>query len=61
MQTGIGPTIYGQVPVTRPFFGFGIGLGYIMVCDVTLVCIQVRIVILIKELAQGADRNRSPP
>ena len=30
-----------------------------MVCDVTLACTQVRIVTLIKELASGADRNRS--
>ena len=41
------------------FFLFGLGLGYIMVCDLLLVCVQVRIVILIKELAEGADRNRS--
>ena len=34
-------------------------LGYIMFCDVTLVCVQVRSVILIKELAEGANRNRS--
>ena len=38
---------------------FGLGLGYVMVCEVTLVCVQVRSVILIKELARGADRIRS--
>ena len=32
-------------------FLFGLGLGYIIVCDVTIVCVQVRIVILINELA----------
>ena len=31
-----------------------------MICDVMLVCVEVRNVILIKELAQGADRRRSP-
>ena len=30
-----------------------------MVCDVTLVCAQVRIVILIKELARGAVKISS--
>ena len=38
------------------WFGLGLGLGYIMFCDVTLVCAQVRSVILIKELAAPADR-----
>ena len=41
------------------FFLFGLGLGYVMVCDVTLVCVQVRSVVLIKELAQGVDRKGS--
>ena len=31
-----------------------------MLCDVTLVCVDVRSVILIRELAEGSDRNRSP-
>ena len=30
-----------------------------MFCDLTIVCVQVRIVILIKELARGAVRIRS--
>ena len=30
-----------------------------MVCDVMLVCLEVRSVILIKELARGADRKVS--
>ena len=38
------------------FFWFGLGLGYIIFCDVSLVCVQVRIVILIKELARGEVR-----
>ena len=41
------------------FFWFGLRLRYIMVCDVTLVCVQVRSVKLIKELEEGAGRNRS--
>ena len=36
----------------------GLALGYIMVCDVTLVCVHVRIVILIRELDQLAARIR---
>ena len=39
------------------FFWFG--LGYIIVCDVTFLCIQVRIIILIKELARDAGRKLS--
>ena len=42
-------------------FLFGLGLGYIMVCDLTSVCVQVHIVILIKELARDAARKVSHP
>ena len=31
-----------------------------MVCNLTLVCVQVRVVMLIKELAQGAAQKVSP-
>ena len=41
------------------FFWFGLGLGYIMVCDVTLVFAQIRRVILIKELAMHQIGFRS--
>ena len=41
------------------FFGFGLGLGYIMVCEITLVCAQARSVIIIKELARDAARKVS--
>ena len=41
------------------FFWFGLGLGYVIVCDLTLEYAQVRSVILIKELALPADRIRS--
>ena len=41
------------------FFWFGLGLGCVMVCDVTLASAQVRSVALIKELARGAVRIRS--
>ena len=40
-------------------FWFGLGLGHAMVCDVTLACAQAHIVVLIKELAQGAVRKVS--
>ena len=42
------------------FFWFELGLGYVMVCNVTLVFVKVRSVILIKELARGAERKVSP-
>ena len=38
-------------PKCEIFFRFGLELGYIMVCEITLVCVQVRTLILIKELA----------
>ena len=36
------------------FFWFGLGLWYIMTCDITLVGVQVRMVILINDPAQGS-------
>ena len=42
------------------FFWLGLRLGCIMVCEITLICVQIRSVILIRELAEGPDRNRSP-
>ena len=33
------------------FFLFGLGLGYIIVCEIMILCVQVRTVILINELA----------
>ena len=41
------------------FFWLGLGLGYIMVCDVTLVCVHVQRVILIRELARVPGRIAS--
>ena len=38
---------------------FWLGLGYVMLCDVTLACANVRSVILSRELAWVLDRNRS--
>ena len=51
-------TIMYPNPNPHRFFGFGLGLGlgYIMVCVLTLACAQVSSVMLIKELALGADR-----
>ena len=37
----------------------GLGLGYVTVCDVTLVCVHVHIVILYSEPALPAGRKRS--
>ena len=39
--------------------GLGLGLGYIMFCDVTLVSVHVRTGTLIRELAEVPGRNRS--
>ena len=48
-----------KVRVSGPkfeIFWLGLGLGYIMVCDLTLVCVHVRNVMLIRELDQLAAR-----
>ena len=54
------PTFGTRVRTSGPkfdiYFWFGLGLGYIMVCDVTLIFVQVRSVILIKELGAPAGR-----
>ena len=39
--------------------GLGLGLGYVMVSEFTLVCVQVRTVILINDLAPGETRKVS--
>ncbi len=44
MQIGIGPEEeedFDDYVHRMTFFGLGLGLGYIMVCDVTLVHVQV--------------------
>ena len=38
---------------------FWLGLGYIMICDVTLVSVEVRNVMLINELLPGEARKVS--
>ena len=43
-------------PNLRFFYWFELGLGYVMVYDVMLVCVELRSVILIKELEIPSDR-----
>ena len=42
------------------FFKRWFVLGYVIICDVMLVCVEVRTVVPIKELAQGKARKVSP-